>query len=161
MLRTVRAAIVKVRAQGVDQLSALIDQLFAGAKHNRPGLLLLALGEAHRWPLRRLDDRLRIRCVVLMPLDERFDIARGNQFRLMAKPGHLARPVVGTAARLHRHDTCRMTRHEPTKLQARQLLAEYNRSISCRPVQLKGVLCQIDPDDGNLFHGCLPLLCMV
>ncbi|WP_287365155.1 hypothetical protein, partial [Mesorhizobium sp.] len=22
------------------------------------------------------------------------------------------------------------------------------------------VLCQIDPNDGNLFHGCLPLLCV-
>jgi len=27
-------------------------------------------------------------------------------------------------------------------------------------MQLKGVLCQIDADDGNLSHGSLPLLCV-
>lgn len=79
------AEFIVVRTQCVDQLSAVIDQLFSRAKHYRPKLLLLGFDfdEAHRWPLRCLDDRLRIRCVVLLPLDERLDIPRCNQLRLM------------------------------------------------------------------------------
>ncbi|WP_292097645.1 hypothetical protein, partial [Mesorhizobium sp.] len=43
-----------VRTQCVDQLSAVIDQLFSRAKHYGPRLLLLGFhfDEAHRWPLR-------------------------------------------------------------------------------------------------------------
>ncbi|WP_352843807.1 hypothetical protein [Mesorhizobium sp. M0644] len=71
-LRRDVAKLIKVRTQCIDQLRALIDQLFSGAKHYGPRLLLLGFrfDEAHRWPLRCLDDRLRIRCVVLLPLDD-------------------------------------------------------------------------------------------
>lgn len=36
--------------------------------------------------------------------------------------------------------------------------SETRQTIGCRPMQLKSVFCQIDSDDGNFFHGCLPLL---
>lgn len=67
-LRRDVAELIEVRTQCVDQLGAMIDQLFSRAKHYGPRLLLLGFhfDEAHRWPLRCLDDRLRIRCVVLL-----------------------------------------------------------------------------------------------
>lgn len=47
---------------------------------------------------------------------------------------------------------------EFAKRQTRQLPPKHDRSIGRRPMLFKNVLCQIDSDDGNLFHGCLPSL---
>lgn len=54
------AELIQVRAQGVDQLGALIDQLLPASEHYGTGLLLLGfrLDKAHGRPLRRLHDSL-------------------------------------------------------------------------------------------------------
>lgn len=98
---------------------------------------------------------LRVSRVVLLPLHERLHVDWGDEPDVMAKTGEFAAPVVGSSAGLHRHDAGRQRRHELRKLQPRQLLAEQYATVGRGPVHLKNLLCQIDPDDANLFHGCL------
>ena len=61
---------------------------------------------------------------------------------------------------IHRHQTRRMFSHEPRELRPGQLLAENDRPVRRSPVHLEHVLCQIDAENGNLFHGC-PLFQLV
>jgi hypothetical protein len=58
------------------------------------------------------------------------------------------------AVGLHYDEELRVLRHETLKLRARKLLAEKDRPVRGRAMQLEHVLCQVDPDDANLLHGC-------
>lgn len=120
------AELVKMRAQGVHRLSALFYELLARAKCDCACLLVgrLRLDEPHGRPQRRLDDGLGIGRVVLLALEERLDVVRRDQPDLMTLLLHLPRPVMGAGARLHRHATRRLLRHEPGELRPRQLLSE-------------------------------------
>ena len=153
---------IEVRAKGVDRFGPLLHDLLAGAKRHRPGLLGFGLGfdEPHGRTHRCLNDCFRVGGVVFLALDERFDVMRRNEPDAVPVGGQFPRPMVRAGTRLHRHVACGMVRHESRKLQSRQLLAENNHPIRCRPVQLEHVLCQIDPDNANFFHGC-PLLQLV
>ena len=111
--------------------------------------------DAHGRSLRCLAYRLRVRRVVLMPFDEGLHIDRRDQFHLVAELLGLPTPIVSARARFHRHRTARLRREEVEQLAPAQLLPERNRPVCVRPMQLKAVLRQIDPDDGNLLHGCL------
>ena len=99
-----------MRPQRVDRFGPLARELLAGAEHEGPRLLFprLRLHEAHGRAQRRLDDAFRVRGIVLLPLDERLDLARRDQFHLMAEPVHCARPVIRSATGLHRDDAVRM-----------------------------------------------------
>ena len=70
-----------------------------------------------------------------------------------AETADLPAPMVRAAARLHRHRAAWLRSHKVQQLRPAQLLAERNRPIRPRTVQLKAVLRQIDPDHVNLFHG--------
>lgn len=50
------------------------------------------------------------------------------------------------ATGLHCDEALRMLRHESLELRSRQLLAEQDRPVRGRAMQLEQVLCQIDPD---------------
>ena len=123
-----KAELGEVAAQGVDQLGPLPDQQVAGAEDDSRALRRRALGrdEAHRRPLRRLADRLRIGHVVLLPLHERLDVSRSDQLGLVAQRTDLARPVVGAGAGLHRHQTARLAGEKGQHLISPQLLADDN-----------------------------------
>jgi hypothetical protein len=54
-------------------------------------------------PLRCLADGLGIGGIVLLPFDKRLHVGWRNQTNLMTKPSELARPIMGAAASLHRH----------------------------------------------------------
>ncbi|KKM96305.1 hypothetical protein LCGC14_1179510 [marine sediment metagenome] len=56
---------------------------------------------------------------------------------------------------MHLHEARRLLRHEPRELRPLQLFAEQSRTVGGGPVQLKYVLCKVDADDANFFHGCL------
>ena len=58
---------------------------------------------------------------------------------------------------LHRHHAGRLRGEELKHLPSAQLLAERNRPVSPSTVKLKAMLRQIDPNNANLFHGCLLL----
>src|SRR4051794_37419199 len=68
------------------------------------GLGLLAFGshKAHGRALSGLTDRLGICGIVLLPLDERLDVRRRDQPDRMPEHAHLACPIMGAAAGLHR-----------------------------------------------------------
>ena len=68
----------QVTPERIDGLGALANQQVPRAEHNSCGLLVRALEghEAHGRALGGLADRLRIRHVVLLPLDERLDVSR-------------------------------------------------------------------------------------
>ncbi len=73
----------------------------------------------------------------------------------MAEPGQFTAPVVRGAASLHRHDAGRQGRHKLRELRPRQLLTKQDAAVGSRPMNLDHLLCQVDPDDANLIHGCL------
>ena len=100
---------------------------------------------------RPLADRLGVRSVVLLPLDVGLDINRRGQPYRMAETADLPAPMMRAATRRHR--AARLLGHEVQQLHPAHLLAERNRPVRPRTVQLKAVLRQIDPDDDNLFHG--------
>jgi hypothetical protein len=87
----------------IDLGGALFDGLTAQAVNPLDILLLDALDrhEAHGGPLRRLGNRLGIRRVILVGLDEGLDELRGDQFHLMAIRLEAAGPVVGATTGLH------------------------------------------------------------
>ena len=145
----------QMAAQRINRLGALAHQKIARPEQHAPSLLFLRLHshKAHGRPRRRLADRLRIRRVVLLPLDVRFDVDRWDQSHRMAETADLPAPMVRAAARLHRHRAAWLRSHKIQQLRPAQLLAERNRPIRPRTVQLKAVLRQIDPDHVNLFHG--------
>ena len=123
-------------------------------KEHRLRLLGLRLNrhEVHGRSLRRFRDRLRVGRVVLASLDERLHVDRGNQPHLVAERRDLPAPVMGAGASLHRRRTPRLRGEKPQQPPAAQLPAEGHRPVRSRPVQLKAALCQINPDDANLFH---------
>ena len=143
-------------SQRVHGFGALLHELLSRPECNGPGLLFgrLRFHEPHRRPQRGLDNRLRIGRIIFLPLEERLDVVRRDQPDPVPMPGQLPRPMMRAGTRLHRHLASRMVRHEPRELRPRQLLAEYDRPVRSRPVQLEHVLCQIDADDANFFHGC-------
>ena len=77
----------KMAAQGVDGLGALTDPEVTRPEDHRVCLLLRSLHgyEPHGWPRRRLGDSLGISSVVLLPLDEGFDVDRRQQPDLMSE----------------------------------------------------------------------------
>ena len=93
-------------AQGVDGLRSLADEQIAGAEHHGGRLLRLALHghEAHGRPLGGLADRLGIRHVVLLALDERLHVGRRDQPHLVAELADRAAPVMRARAGLHGDD---------------------------------------------------------
>src|SRR5512138_2333653 len=69
----------QVPAQGVDALRPLPHQQIAGPEHNSVRLpcLVFHRHKAHPRPLRRFADRLSIRHVILLPLDEGLYVSGG------------------------------------------------------------------------------------
>jgi len=89
--------------------------------------------------LRRLADRLRIRRIVLLPLHERFYILRRNQLHFMPQLPERARPVLRTAARLHRHHASRLRLEEIQDLRPADLATQHHPARRIRTVHLKNI----------------------
>jgi len=150
------AVLGKMRAQGVDHLGALADEHLPCAEQHRAGLLVFRLqgNKAHGRTQRGVDDRFRIRRIVLLAFDERLHVHRRDQTNLVSQLLKGAAPAMGRRAGLHGHDASRLPGNEVGQLGARQLLAKRDRPIPACPVQMGNQLCNINPDDGNLGHGC-------
>src|SRR4051794_19642723 len=93
------AELGQMPAQGIDDLGPLPHQEIAGPEHESGGLGLLAFGshEAHGRALGGLADRLGIRGIVLLPLDERLDVCRRGQPGPLPPHAQLPRPKKGAA----------------------------------------------------------------
>jgi len=144
----------QVTAQSVDQLGPLLHEKIARPEDNGPGLLLLILhGHVpHVGPLGRLADRLRISRIILMPLDERFDIRRRDQADRVTQLGDLAGPVMGPAARLQGHQARRLRGHELDQFRAGDLLAKDDMTRRIRSMRLENVLSDVQSDCAHLTH---------
>src|SRR5215472_8093800 len=105
-LRKDVAVFHQVPAQSIDALGALPYQEIPSSEHDAVRLLLFGLdrNEAHARPLGRFTDRLCIGGIILLPLDERFDVGRRDQAHMMAQLSDLTRPVVRAGTGFHRHD---------------------------------------------------------
>jgi hypothetical protein len=103
-------------------------------------------------------DRLRVRGVILLPLDERLNIARRDQFHVVAGPLHFARPMVGAAAGLYRDEALRMLRHEALELWPRQLLPEENRPVCSAPCSSNTFFARSTPMMLTFFMDALSFL---
>src|SRR3954463_11561507 len=89
-----KAELGQMPAQGIDDLGPLPHQEIAGPEHESGGLGLLAFGshEAHGRALGGLADRLGIRGIVLLPLDEWLDVRRREQPHPPPEHAELAPP---------------------------------------------------------------------
>src|SRR5690606_12689737 len=125
-LRNNITVFVERSSECVDQFSALVDESFPGTKQYCSALLLgrLCLNKAHFRPLCRDYDRLRVRCIILLPFHKRFYVMRCNQLHLMTKSGHLACPVMRTTTGFHYHHRWWLLCHEPGETLPRQLLTK-------------------------------------
>src|SRR3954471_359113 len=177
------AVLGQVPAQGVDALRPLPHQQVAGPEHNGVRLLCLVLHrhKAHPRPLRRFADRLSIRHIILLPLDEGLHVSGWNQPHRVAQLAKLPRPVVRPATSLPRHKTGRrprlpnpppqvvrpatsLPRHKTGRLPREKLehlgphqaLAEHHPAGRIGPVRLKYPLRNIKPYRASLAHGRLP-----
>ena len=97
------AAFEQEAADLVDHRRALPDQT---AAHPVQGLQIELLRRlqghrAHGGPLRRLGDGLGVAVIVLVPLEEWFDILGRQKVDVMAQSGELSPDVMGARASLH------------------------------------------------------------
>jgi len=60
----------------------------------------------------------------------------------------------------HRNYAGGQVREKCQHMTPRQLFANSNAAISCGAVNLENPLCQIEPNDGNLFYECFLLSVM-
>src|SRR4051794_5774151 len=157
-LRHHMAVLGQVPAQGVDALRPLPHQQVAGSEHNSVRLLCLVLHrhKAHPRPLRRFADRLSIRHVILLPLDEGLHISGWDQPHRVAQLAKLPRPVVRPATSLQRYKTGWLPREKLEHLGPHQALAEHHPAGRIGPVRLKYPFRNIKPYRASLAHGRLP-----
>src|SRR5260370_42706918 len=114
--------------------------------------------KAHRWPGGRLGDRFGVSGVLLLATHKRLDVNRWNEPHVVPETADRPSPLVRRRARFHRHDGARLLSQEAEQLCPRHLLAQYRTAVLRRGTSLEDSLCQVDPDDRSLLHGCL-LLC--
>ena len=155
-LRRDDAVFRKMPAQGVDQLGALAHQEVARPEDHRPGLLIFGFhsNKPHCRPRRRLGDRLRVRRVVLLSLDERLDVDRRDKPDGMTEPLDLPAPEMRGGASFHRYGAGRQLRQEGEELPTPKLLAKDHIPARRCAMNLEHALHKIDADHANLFHGC-------
>ena len=142
-------------AQRIHRLRPLAHQQITGAEHHAAGLLVLRLhrNETHRRASGRLADGLRIRSIVLLPPDERLDVNRQHQPDFMPEFHDPPAPPVGAGTGFHGHRAIRLRRQEVQNLVPHQFPAEHHRSVCSSSVQPEPILCQVDSDHADLFHG--------
>ena len=117
----------------------LPDQKIPRSEQHGARLLSLGLNsdKAHRRSTCRLSDRFRVSRIILLALDERFDIRRRDQSNCVPQAGDLACPVMGPATGFQGYQTRRLgdgTTHEvlknfPTAGQMEKRLGRYGSEV--------------------------------
>ena len=120
--RRYKAELGQVTTQSVHRLGPLADHLLARPKQHRPRLHIgrLWLDEAHTRTHRRLDDRLRVGRIILLPLAEGLDVDRSDEPDLVAEGRHPTSPVVRRSTGFRGDPTRGKFRHEPFELRPRR-----------------------------------------
>jgi hypothetical protein len=159
LLRDDLPKLCQMAAQRIDRLRPLPDQKFSDPKDRRCLLGFFALygHEAHRRALRGFTNGLGVSSSILLPLDEGLHIGGRDEPHLVAQLADLAASVVGTAARLHRHNTGPQLAEEGQHLIPSQLLAQLRSPERVRPMDLKNILRQVEPNRGSIQYDRPPL----
>src|SRR4051812_32032001 len=155
-LRGHDAVLRQMTAERVNQLRALPDQNIPRPEQHGARLLSLGLhrDKAHRWSTRSLSDRCRIGSIVLLALDERFDVDGWDQSNLMPEVPDGPPPVVRAATGFHGDNAARLLGKEAENFFSGKLLAEPHAAVGKGAMRLEGPLCKIETDNANLVHGC-------
>src|SRR3954447_10159785 len=155
-LRGHDAVLRQMTAEGIYQLRALPDQKIPRPEQHGARLLFLGLNrdKAHRRSTCRLSDRFRVGGIVLLALDERFDIGGRDQSNLMPEVPDGSPPVVRTPAGFQGDDAARLLGKEAENFFSRELFAEPNAAVGKGAMRLERPLCKIETDNANLLHGC-------
>ena len=142
-------------AQRIDHHGALTDQQLTGPVQHQNRLLLGAFRrcKAHRRTRHRLADRFRIRCVVLIRLDEGTYVLRRDQPHFVPECLQLPSPIVRRGAGLHTDKTGWQSGEERQHLPAAQLPPQYHSPLTISTVNLEHRLCQIKTDCCNIHRG--------
>ena len=139
---------------------ALLDQPTSYSVHRLDVLLIYRLDahESHAGPAHRFADRLGVIGVVLVALHVRLHELRRNQLHLESFLLQLARPVMRATTRLHANLAAgldRLEQHLHPVLSGEPPAPE-RLLFPVYAVDLKHVLCQINPNANKLHGG--PLL---
>ncbi len=108
--------------------------------------LALHRHEAHIRSMRRLADRLSVRRVIFLPLDEGLHIDGRDELDAVAEFGQLPTPEMRAAAGLHRHQTGRQLGEELKHLKPSELLAQDSTAFAVSTMDLEHLLRQIQSD---------------
>src|SRR3954452_14666787 len=143
-------------AERVYQLRALPDQKIPRPKQHGARLLSLGLNrdKAHRRSTGSLSDRFRVGGIVLLALDERFDVDGWDQSNLMPEIPDGSPPVVRTPAGFQGDDAARLLGKGAENFFSGKLFAEPNAAVGKSAMRLEGPLGKIETDNANLLHGC-------
>src|SRR3954453_21190147 len=156
-LRGHDAVLRQMTAERINQLRALPDQKIPRPEQHRARLLSLALNrdKAHCRSTGSLSDRFRVGRIILLALDERFDVGGWDQSNLMPEVTDGPTPVVRAPTGFHGDDAARLLGKEAENFLSGKLFAETNTAVGKGAMRLEGPLCKIETDNANLFHGCL------
>src|SRR3954451_9335525 len=155
-LRGHDAVLRQMTPERVNQLRALPDQKIPRPEQHRARLLPLGLNrdKAHRRPTCSLSDRFRISCIVLLTLDEGFDIGGWDQSNLMPEIPDGSPPVMRTPTGFQGDNAARLLGKEAKNFFSGELFAEPNAAVGTGAMRLERPLCKIKTDNANLLHGC-------
>src|SRR4051794_22843942 len=141
-------------AERVYQLRALPDQKIP--RPGQHGARLLSLGlnrdKAHRRSTRSLRDRFRVGRIVLLTLDERFDVGGWDQSNLMPEVTDGPPPVVRAPTGFHGDNAARLLGKEAENFFSGKLFAEPNTAVGTGAMRLEGPLRET-PNNGGIGVG--------
>jgi len=109
--------------------------------------------EPHGRPGSGLADCLRVIGVVFVRLDERFHKLRRDELWLMPQRFDASCPKMGSGTGLHDNEAGGQQTQERQKFISLQRLAHDCLAGLVHGVKLDDILCQIQPDHSNFFHG--------
>ena len=112
-------------------MRALADQEIPRPKQHAARLLFLGFdsNEAHGRSARRFRNRFRVRRVVLLAFDKRFDVRGRDQVNLMPDVADRPTPVMGAPAGLHGDDVAWLLGKKAEDFLTRELLSKGDASI--------------------------------
>src|SRR4051794_34288996 len=155
-LRSHDAVLRQMTAERVYQLRALPDQKIPRPEQHGARLLSLGLNrdKAHRRSTYRLSDRFRINRIVLLTLDERFDVGGWDQSNLMPEVTDGPTPVVRAPTGFHGDNAAQLLDKEAENFLWGKLFAEPDAAVGTGAMRLEGPLRKIETDNANLAHRC-------
>src|SRR3954469_11420792 len=151
-LRSHDAVLRPMTAERVYQLRALPDQKIPRPEQHGARLLSLGLNrdKAHRRSTCSLSDRFRVSRIVLLTLDERFDVGGWDQSNLMPEVTDGPPPVVRAPTGFQGDNAARLRGKETENFLSGKLFAEPNATVGKGAMRLEGPLCKIKTDNANL-----------